>query len=116
MASAYLRTHYYGGIRKYQWPTIPLALHGVVCRADGTTREPSTIGENDEDPVFTITDLLPHLGREAERQRKLADAITAENLNVVHRRPCPLRTLMPNSRIKLSVLGLLNETVRHYRA
>ena len=78
---AYFRTHYYGGIRKYQWPTIPLALHGVVCREDGTTVT-ITIGENDEDPVFTITDLLPHLGRE-QNQKKLPDAITAENLNVV---------------------------------
>lgn len=64
---AYFRTHYYGGIRKYQWPTIPLALHGVVCREDGTTVT-ITIGENDEDPVFTITDLLPHLA--ANRTRK----------------------------------------------
>ena len=58
-----------------------LALHGVVCREDGTTVT-ITIGENDEDPVFTITDLLPHLGRE-QNQKKLPDAITAENLNVV---------------------------------
>ena len=57
----YLRTHYYGGVRKYQWPTIPLALHGVVYRADGTKVD-ICIGEKDDDPVFCITDLLPHLG------------------------------------------------------
>ena len=63
----YLRTHYYGGVRKYQWPTIPLALHGVIYRADGTRVE-VCIGEKDEDPVFCISDLLPHLGAKAECQ------------------------------------------------
>ena len=103
---AYFRTHYYGGIRKYQWPTIPLALHGVVCREDGTTVT-ITIGENDEDPVFTITDLLPHLGRE-QNQKKLPDAITAENLNVVLG-SLPIADADAENRIKLSILGLLNE-------
>ena len=103
---AYFRTHYYGGIRKYQWPTIPLALHGVVCREDGTTVT-IAIGENDEDPVFTITDLLPHLGRE-QNQKKLPDAITAENLNVVLG-SLPIADADAENRIKLSILGLLNE-------
>ena len=103
---AYFRTHYYGGIRKYQWPTIPLALHGVVCREDGTTVT-ITIGENDEDPVFTITDLLPHLGRE-QNQKKLPDAITAENLNVVLG-SLPIADADAENRIKLSILGLLND-------
>ena len=103
---AYFRTPYYGGIRKYQWPTIPLALHGVVCREDGTTVT-ITIGENDEDPVFTITDLLPHLGRE-QNQKKLPDAITAENLNVVLG-SLPIADADAENRIKLSILGLLNE-------
>ena len=103
---AYFRTHYYGGIRKYQWPTIPLALHGVACREDGTTVT-ITIGENDEDPVFTITDLLPHLGRE-QNQKKLPDAITAENLNVVLG-SLPIADADAENRIKLSILGLLNE-------
>ena len=102
----YLRTHYYGGVRKYQWPTIPLALHGVVCREDGTTVT-ITIGENDEDPVFTITDLLPHLGRE-QNQKKLPDAITAENLNVVLG-SLPIADADAENRIKLNILGLLNE-------
>ena len=103
---SYFKTHYYGGIRKYQWPTIPLALHGVVCREDGTTVT-ITIGENDEDPVFTITDLLPHLGRE-QNQKKLPDAITAENLNVVLG-SLPIADADAENRIKLSILGLLNE-------
>jgi len=103
---AYFKTHHYGGIRKYQWPTIPLALHGVVCREDGTTVT-ITIGENDEDPVFTITDLLPHLGRE-QNQKKLPDAITAENLNVVLG-SLPIADADAENRIKLSILGLLNE-------
>ncbi len=103
---AYFRTHYYGGIRKYQWPTIPLALHGVVCREDGTTVT-ITIGENDEDPVFTITDLLPHLAAE-QNQKKLPDAITAENLNVVIA-SLPIADADAENRIKLSILGLLNE-------
>ena len=103
---AYFKTHYYGGIRKYQWPTIPLALHGVVCREDGTTVT-ITNGENDADPVFTITDLLPHLGRE-QNQKKLPDAITAENLNVVLG-SLPIADADAENRIKLSILGLLNE-------
>ena len=58
---AYLDTHYYGGIKKYQWVTIPLAIHGVVAKKDGTVVEVN-VGEADSDPVFTITDILPHLG------------------------------------------------------
>ena len=103
---AYFRTHYYGGIRKYQWPTIPLALHGVVCREDGTTVT-STIGGNGEDTVFAITDLLPPLGSE-RGQKKLPDAITAENLNVVLG-SLPIADADAENRIKLSILGLLNE-------
>ena len=78
---AYFRTHYYGGIRKYQWPTIPLALHGVIYCADGTRVE-VCIGEKDEDPVFCISDLLPHLGAE-QNDRKLSEGIKAEELNVL---------------------------------
>lgn len=68
----YLDTHYYGGIKKYQWLTMPLALHGVVCKKDGTTIKLS-IGEKDDDPVFYLTDLLPHLG--AEQMKKEASKI-----------------------------------------
>ncbi|MBQ1966922.1 MAG: aminopeptidase, partial [Clostridia bacterium] len=60
---AYFKTHYYGGIKKYQWTAIPLALHGVMIKADGTTVKVS-IGEKADEPKFVITDLLPHLGRE----------------------------------------------------
>ena len=78
---AFLRTHYYGGIRKYQWPTIPLALHGVIYRADGSCVD-VCIGEKDDDPVFCITDLLPHLAAK-QGEKKLGEAITGENLNVL---------------------------------
>ncbi len=74
-------THYYGGIKKYQWVTIPLALHGVIVRKDGTTVTVS-VGEDPVDPVFTITDLLPHLGQE-QAAKKLGDAITGDGLNVL---------------------------------
>ena len=78
---AYFKTHYYGGIKKYQWPTIPLALHGVVYRQDGSVIT-ITIGEKDEDPVLMVSDLLPHLAAE-QMQKTLAKGITAEQLNVI---------------------------------
>ena len=103
---AFLRTHYYGGIRKYQWPTIPLALHGVIYRADGSCVE-INIGEKDEDPVFCITDLLPHLGAK-QGEKKLNDAIPGENLNVlVASRPLEDKEL--ENRVKLNVLKMLYE-------
>jgi aspartyl aminopeptidase len=76
-----LKTHYYGGLRKYQWPTIPLAIHGVFCKADGETVK-VCIGEAEDDPVFCITDLLPHLSKE-QNDRKLSDGIRGEELNVL---------------------------------
>ena len=103
---AFLRTHYYGGIRKYQWPTIPLALHGVIYRADGSCVE-INIGEKEEDPVFCITDLLPHLGAK-QGEKKLNDAIPGENLNVlVASRPVEDKEL--ENRVKLNVLKMLYE-------
>ena len=78
---ALLDTHYYGGIKKYQWVALPLALHGVVVRKNGSTVN-VTIGEDPDDPVFVITDLLPHLGQ-AQGDRKLRDGITGEGLNVL---------------------------------
>lgn len=78
---AYFKTHYYGGIRKYQWATIPLAMHGVVIKKNGEAVEVS-IGENEGDPVFCISDLLPHLAGE-QSERKLKDGIKGEELNVV---------------------------------
>ena len=78
---SYFKTHYYGGIRKYQWGTMPLAIHGVFSRADGTTVSVN-VGEDENDPVFCITDLLPHLGAE-QGERKLSDGIRAEELNIL---------------------------------
>ena len=79
---ALLRTHYYGGIKKYQWLAIPLALHGVVVRGDGSTVE-IVIGEEENDPVFMIDDLLPHLSRKTQDEKKLSDAIEGEKLTVL---------------------------------
>ena len=78
---AYFKTHYYGGIKKYQWPTIPLALHGVVYRQDGSVIT-ITIGEKDEDPVLMVSDLLPHLAAE-QMQKTAGKVIGAEQLNVI---------------------------------
>ena len=76
----YLKTHYYGGIKKYQWTAIPLALHGVVMLRGGERRE-VCVGEDEEDPVFYITDLLPHLDREPNKP--IEKAISGESLNAV---------------------------------
>ena len=102
----YLRTHYYGGVRKYQWPTIPLALHGVICRADGSAVE-VCIGEKDDDPVFCITDLLPHLGAK-QNAKTLAEGITAEDLNVLIGSQ-PIADQEAEQRVKLNILGMLHE-------
>ena len=78
---AYFKTHYYGGIKKYQWPTIPLALHGVVYRQDGSVIT-ITIGEKEDDPVLMVSDLLPHLAAE-QMQKTAGKVIGAEQLNVI---------------------------------
>ena len=78
---SYFKTHYYGGIRKYQWGTMPLAIHGVFTRADGSSVS-FAVGEDENDPVFCITDLLPHLGAE-QNARPLKDGIKAEELNLL---------------------------------
>jgi aspartyl aminopeptidase len=74
-------THYYGGIKKYQWTTIPLSLHGVIIKKDGT-KITLNIGEKDSDPIFTISDLLPHLAKKQE-DKKLTDAIVGEKLDAL---------------------------------
>ena len=102
---AFLKTHYYGGIKKYQWVTIPLALHGVVCRKDGT-RVTVTIGEDDSDPILMITDLLPHLAAD-QMQKTAANAITGEQLNVLMGSE-PLEG-EGSDMVKLHVMKLLNE-------
>ena len=78
---AYLKTHYYGGIKKYQWVTLPLAIHGVVVRKDGTKVD-VVLGEADEDPVFCITDLLPHLAQD-QMTKTAAKVIEGEALNLL---------------------------------
>ena len=102
---AYFKTHYYGGIRKYQWPTIPLELHGVVALKDGTGVAVN-IGGDDGDPRLVITDLLPHLGAEQGR-KPLAEAIPAENLNLLlGSRPVAGEG---SDRVKLAVMQLLHD-------
>ena len=78
---AYLDTHYYGGIKKYQWVTLPLALHGVICKKDGTTVTVN-IGEKPEDPVFGVSDLLIHLAGE-QMEKKASKVIEGENLDLL---------------------------------
>ena len=78
---AYLDTHYYGGIKKYQWVTLPLAIHGVVCLKDGTTVE-VCVGEKDEAPVFCVTDLLIHLAGD-QMEKKASKVIDGEKLDVL---------------------------------
>ncbi|EGY79771.1 aminopeptidase [Peptoniphilus indolicus] len=78
---ALFKTHYYGGVKKYQWPTIPLALHGVIITQDGEKKE-IAIGEKADDPVFFINDLLPHLSQN-QNTKKLSEGIEGEQLNVV---------------------------------
>ena len=102
---AFLKTHYYGGIRKYQWVTIPLELHGVVVLKSGQTVRVS-IGNGEGDPLFTIDDLLPHLGVE-QSKKPLGEAIPAESLNIlVGSRP--LEGDEGKDRVKLAALELLN--------
>ncbi len=103
---AYFKTHYYGGIKKYQWTAIPLALHGVVSRADGQTVK-VCIGEDAGDPVFVITDLLPHLARK-QMELPLAKAIEAENLNILIGSR-PFKDDKASSKVKLNVMSILNE-------
>lgn len=103
---AFLKTHYYGGIRKYQWATIPLAMHGVVITKDGTAVN-ICIGEDEGDPVFCVTDLLPHLAAE-QNERKLKDGIKGEELNVLVGSISYAGEEIKEP-VKLLVLKLLNE-------
>ncbi len=101
---ALLKTHYYGGIRKYQWITIPLSLIGVVYKKDGSCVD-INIGENDNDPVFYITDLAPHLAKD-QAQKKMAECIEGENLNII------IGSATADSekdKFKASVMQILNE-------
>ena len=110
---AYLDTHYYGGIKKYQWVAQPLALHGVVVKKDGTT-EKVTIGEEENDPVFVITDLLVHLAQE-QMEKKASKVIEGEKLDLLIGN-CPVDEVLEGSgkkeqkeAVKANVLRLLKE-------
>ena len=103
---ALLKTHYYGGIRKYQWTAVPLALHGVVCLKDGT-KVSVCIGDDESDPVFCVTDLLPHLAAEMNK-RTLATGVKGEELNIlVGNRPFACDE--GSSLVKLNIMKILNE-------
>ena len=103
---AFFKTHYYGGIRKYQWVTIPLELHGVVALKDGSTVKVS-IGGGADDPQFTIDDLLPHLGAE-QSKKPLGEAIPGESLNLLIGSR-PFKDDDGADRVKLAVMELLNQ-------
>jgi aspartyl aminopeptidase len=104
---AFLKTHYYGGIKKYQWLARPLALHGVVLKADGSAAQ-LTIGEDPNDPVFTVLDLLPHLARKTQMDKKVSDAFEGEKLNVLAG-SLPLGDSETKERVKLYLLKYLEE-------
>ncbi len=101
----FLKTHYYGGIKKYQWTAIPLALHGVIITSDGQEVTIS-VGEDESDPIFYINDLLPHLSQD-QSKKTLGEAISGESLNILVG-GLPL-TGEDKDAIKLNVLKLLNE-------
>ncbi len=102
-----LKTHYYGGIRKYHWLAVPLALHGTIITRDNKTID-ITIGEDPDDPVFTVTDLLPHLAGKTQAGKKLSDAFEGEKLNLVAG-SIPLGGKNEKDRFKLGVLNILYE-------
>ena len=102
---AFFKTHYYGGIRKYQWVTIPLELHGVVALKGGNVVRVS-VGNGEGDPLFTIDDLLPHLGAE-QSKKPLGEAIPGESLNILIGSR-PLADDEGSDRVKVAVLELLN--------
>ena len=102
----YFKTHYYGGIKKYQWPTVPMSLHGVIVRADGS-KVTVRIGEDEGDPVFVVTDLLPHLAEE-QYKRPATKLIKGEELNIlVGSRP--FRDDKISEKVKLNLLNILFE-------
>ena len=102
---AYFKTHYYGGIKKYQWTTIPLAIHGVIVKANGE-KISICIGESDDEPVFTITDLLPHLAQD-QMKKKATEVIDGEDLNLLIG-SIPFDADI-SEKVKLNILNILNE-------
>ena len=102
----FLKTHYYGGIKKYQWTAIPLSLHGVVVKSNGETVD-VIVGEAENDPVFYINDLLPHLGKD-QAVKSLGDAISGESLNILVGSKA-YKDEFADEKIKLNILNLLYE-------
>ncbi len=105
---AFLKTHYYGGIKKYQWLARPLAIHGKVIKKDGSHLD-LQVGESDDDPVFTIADLLPHLARKVQTEKKVSDAFEGEKLNLLVG-SLPMGDDEIKERFKLAVLRYLFDT------
>lgn len=103
---ALFKTHYYGGIKKYQWPALPLALHGIIIKNDMSKIKVS-LGENEDEPKFCVTDLLPHLGKE-QMAKPLSKAIDGENLNVLIGSR-PFKSDEGSELVKLNILNLLYE-------
>lgn len=102
----YFKTHYYGGIKKYQWPSVPLSLHGVIVKPDGS-KVTVNIGEDENDPVFMVTDILPHLAEE-QYKRPAAKLIQGEELNIlVGSRP--FKDDKESEGVKLAVMEILNK-------
>ena len=101
---AMFKTHYYGGIKKYQWTNIPLSLHGTIVKTDGEKIN-VCIGEKDEDPIFTISDLLPHLAGE-QMERKLREGVQGEELNILSG-SIPFPDSSISERVKLNLLNIL---------
>lgn len=104
-----LRTHYYGGIKKYQWMSTPLALHGIVIKNDGETVN-ICIGENDSDPIFIMPDLLPHLARKEQMSKPMSEAVSAGHMNLIFNTiPFYEDKEEVKEAVKLQALNLLNE-------
>ena len=103
---AYFKTHYYGGIKKYQWFTIPLSIHGIVCTGDGKTVKIS-IGEEEGEPHFCVTDLLPHLARN-QMKKPVAEAFDAEDMNILIG-SWPYDDDKVSEKVKLNIMKILNE-------
>lgn len=103
---AYMKTHYYGGIKKYQWVTRPLAMHGVIVLENGKTVD-VVVGEDENDPVFTINDLLPHLAQE-QMEKTARKVVEGENLNILVG-SVPLNFKPESNSIKINILNYLNK-------
>ena len=102
----YLNTQYYGGIKNYQWTTIPLAIHGVIVKVNGE-KTTFKLGEDENDPIFTITDLLPHLARE-QLKKPLANGVEGESLDLLIG-SIPYKDESVSQKVKLNILKLLND-------